>query len=77
MIFYLTCRETVKIIVTYLIFYIFLDSEMAMHFLDKFNLMVIKIQSKFDLRRICGALGATATLRLGPLTPEEIGECSL
>lgn len=52
-------------------------SEMAMHFLDKFNLMVIKIQSKFDLRRICGALGATAVVRLGPCTPEEMGECSL
>jgi T-complex protein 1 subunit theta len=52
-------------------------SEMAMHFLDKFNLMVIKIQSKFDLRRICGAIGATAAIKLGPLTPEEIGECSL
>ena len=35
-------------------------SEMAMHFLDKFGLMVLKIQSKFDLRRICGALRATA-----------------
>ena len=31
-------------------------SEMAMHFLDKFGLMVIKIMSKFELRRMCGAL---------------------
>jgi T-complex protein 1 subunit theta len=52
-------------------------SEMAQHFLDKFELMVVKIQSKFDLRRICRAVGATASVRLGPLTPEEIGECSL
>eukprot|EP01034_Spumella_vulgaris_P022415 gene22414-28539_t len=52
-------------------------SEMAMHFLDKFGLMAIKIQSKFDLRRICGAVGATAAVRLGPCTPEEMGECSL
>lgn len=52
-------------------------SEMALHFLDKFNLMVIKIQSKFDLRRICGAIGASACVRLGPCTPEEMGECSL
>lgn len=52
-------------------------TEMAMHFLDKFGLMVIKIQSKFELRRICGALGATAIVRLGPCTPEEMGECSL
>lgn len=52
-------------------------SEMAMHFLDKFSLMTIKITSKFELRRICGALGATAVVRLGPCTPEEMGECSL
>jgi T-complex protein 1 subunit theta len=52
-------------------------SEMAMHFLDKFNLMVVKVPSKFELRRICGALGATAVVRLGPCMPEEMGECSL
>lgn len=51
-------------------------SEMALHFLDKFGIMVVKIVSKFDLRRICGALGATAGIRLGPLTPEEQGEVS-
>ena len=32
-------------------------SELALHYLDKFGLMVLKIQSKFELRRICGALG--------------------
>merc|ERR1711871_1027032 len=52
-------------------------SEMAMHFLDKHGLMVIKIQSKFELRRICVALGATALSRLGAPSPEEMGECTL
>ena len=52
-------------------------SEMALHFLDKFSIMVIKIASKFDLRRICQAIGATPAVRLGPVTPEEMGECSL
>mmetsp|Transcript_110064 Transcript_110064/g.215750 ORF Transcript_110064/g.215750 Transcript_110064/m.215750 type:complete len:548 (+) Transcript_110064:77-1720(+) len=51
-------------------------SEMALHFLDKFGIMVVKIQSKFELRRICGALGATAVIRLGACTPEEMGEVS-
>lgn len=51
-------------------------SEMALHFLDKYELMAIKIQSKFDLRRVCGALGATACIRLGGCTPEELGYCS-
>mmetsp|Transcript_3212 Transcript_3212/g.6508 ORF Transcript_3212/g.6508 Transcript_3212/m.6508 type:complete len:553 (-) Transcript_3212:83-1741(-) len=52
-------------------------SEMALHFLDKFNLMVLKTPSKFELRRICGALGATAVVRLGACSPEEMGFCSL
>jgi len=52
-------------------------SEMAAHFCEKFNLMVIKIQSKFDLRRICGTLNTVAVVRLGPPTPEEMGTCSV
>jgi len=52
-------------------------AEMAQHYLDKFGIMVVKVVSKFDLRRMCGALGATAVIRLGAPTPEEMGECSL
>ena len=51
-------------------------SEMALHYLDKAGVMVIKIISKFDLRRICGALGATSLIRLGAPTEDEMGECS-
>lgn len=51
-------------------------SEMALHFLEKYSILVLKIMSKFDLRRICGALGATAVLKLGPCSPEEMGEVS-
>ena len=52
-------------------------SELALHYLDKHGIMVVKIMSKFDLRRVCGALGATAVIRLGPPSPEELGEVSL
>lgn len=52
-------------------------SEIALHYLNKYDLMVLKIQSKYELRRICSAIGATASVRLGPLTPEELGEVSL
>ncbi len=52
-------------------------AEMAQHYLDKFGIMVVKVVSKFDLRRICGALGATACIRLGPPSPEEMGQCAL
>jgi T-complex protein 1 subunit theta len=50
-------------------------SEMAMHYLERYKIMVIKIMSKFDLRRICRALGAKALVRLGPPNEGEMGFC--
>jgi T-complex protein 1 subunit theta len=29
--------------------------------------------SKFELRRLCRSVGATALVRVGPPTPEELG----
>ena len=51
-------------------------SEMAVHFLEKFQLMCLKITSKWELRRLCGATGCTALVRLGAPTPEEMGSVS-
>jgi len=48
-------------------------SEMALHFLDRYKLMCLKIGSKWELRRLCQATGATALVRLGPPTPDEMG----
>jgi len=48
-------------------------SDLAMHFVERYKMMVIKIHSKFELRRMCRAAGATAMVRLGPPTPEEMG----
>ena len=48
-------------------------SEIARHFLNKFGIMGVSVGSKFDLRRLCKALGATALVRVGPPTAEEIG----
>jgi T-complex protein 1 subunit theta len=48
-------------------------SEMALHFCEKYNLMVVKSPSKWDVRRLCATVGATALTRLGPATPEEVG----
>ena len=39
-------------------------SDMALHFLDKYNIMVIRILSKFEIRRICKCLGASLLTRL-------------
>lgn len=50
-------------------------SEMAAHFIAKHGLMSVKVQSKWDMRRLCATVGATALVRLGPATPEEMGSC--
>jgi T-complex protein 1 subunit theta len=48
-------------------------SEMALHFIERYKLMVIKVQSKFDLRRLCKAVGAIPLVRMGTPTQEELG----
>merc|ERR1712100_991663 len=35
---------------------------MAMHFIERYNLMAIKITSKFELRRFCRATNATGVV---------------
>lgn len=52
-------------------------SEMAGHFLEKYNIFCVRVTSKFELRRICRATGATAQVKLIPPTTEEIGHCSV
>ena len=51
-------------------------SEISRHYLNQYNIMGVSIGSKFDLRRICKTLNASALVRVGPPTAEEIGECS-
>ena len=50
-------------------------SEMILHFLEIYKIMIVRITSKFDLKRICKALSATVMARLGAPTAEEIGTC--
>lgn len=47
--------------------------ELALHYLNKFNILVLKVPSKFDLRRITRVCGATPLVRLGAPMPEEMG----
>jgi T-complex protein 1 subunit theta len=51
--------------------------EMALHFLNRYNLLALKVLSKFDLRRLCKATNATALARLGAPIAEEIGTCDI
>jgi len=48
-------------------------SEMAMHFIERYDMMCIRIGSKWELRRLCSAINANALVRLGPATPDEMG----
>jgi len=50
-------------------------SEMAMHFIERYNMMCVKITSKWELRRLCSAINASALVRVGPATPDEMGFC--
>lgn len=47
--------------------------DMALHFMNKYNLMAVRIPSKFDVRRLCKTVGATALSKLIPPTQEELG----
>ncbi|CAO1620472.1 unnamed protein product [Parajaminaea phylloscopi] len=47
--------------------------ELALHYLNRFNILCIKILSKFELRRLCRLIGATPLARVGAPTPEEAG----
>lgn len=48
-------------------------SDIALHYLEKYNLMTVKILSKFELRRIAKSLGATLLVRHSAPTPDEMG----
>ncbi|KAL7551941.1 hypothetical protein ACHAWF_015145 [Thalassiosira exigua] len=50
-------------------------SEMALHFIERYGMLCLKVGSKWELRRLCVATGATALVRLGAPTPDEAGRC--
>ncbi|KAJ5576401.1 Chaperone tailless complex polypeptide 1 [Penicillium sp. DV-2018c] len=51
--------------------------DLAMHYLNRFNILVIKILSKFELRRLCRVVGATPLARLGAPMPDEMGQIDI
>ena len=51
-------------------------SEMALHFLERYGMMVIKIVSKFELRRFCKVIGASSVVKAVQPRPEELGYVS-
>ena len=51
--------------------------ELAVHYLNRFGILVIKILSKFELRRLCRVVGATPLARLGAPMPDEMGNVDI
>ncbi|KAI0644997.1 T-complex protein 1 [Trametes meyenii] len=47
--------------------------ELALHYLNRMGIAVLKVLSKFDLRRLCRVVNATPLARVGAPTPEEAG----
>ncbi|KAL7277627.1 hypothetical protein ACG7TL_008554 [Trametes sanguinea] len=47
--------------------------ELALHYLNRMNIAVLKVLSKFELRRLCRVVNATPLARLGAPTAEEAG----
>ncbi|KAL8927563.1 MAG: hypothetical protein Q9208_002369 [Pyrenodesmia sp. 3 TL-2023] len=51
--------------------------ELALHYLNRFGMLVIKVLSKFELRRLCRVVGATPLARLGAPMPDEMGKVDI
>lgn len=51
--------------------------ELALHYFNKYGILVLKVPSKFDLRRICQVCGATPLPRLGAPMPDEMGDIDI
>ncbi len=48
-------------------------SELAIHFFEKYHIMAVKIMSKWELKRVGRAVGATPIVKLECPTPDEMG----
>lgn len=49
--------------------------DMALHYMNKYGLMAVRLNSKFDLRRLSKAVNGTVLPRLTPPSTEELGYC--
>jgi len=47
--------------------------DLAMHFLNKYNIMAVRLLSKFDLRRVCKATNASAYPKIEQPKAEDLG----
>ncbi|KAI9767994.1 MAG: T-complex protein 1 subunit theta [Geoglossum simile] len=51
--------------------------ELALHYLNRYGILVIKVLSKFELMRLCRVVGASPLARLGAPMPDEMGNVDI
>jgi len=49
--------------------------DLALHFLNRYGIMAVKVSSKFEMRRLCAAVGARTLARLDVPSMEDLGAC--
>jgi len=49
--------------------------DLAVHYLNKYNIMAVRLTSKWDVRRVCRVVGAVIQPTVGLPHPEEVGTC--
>jgi T-complex protein 1 subunit theta len=52
-------------------------TELALHYLEKANIMALQLPSAWDIKRLCRAVKSHPLLHISAPTPEEIGHCPL
>lgn len=52
-------------------------SDLMLHYLDKYGLMVLRVPSKWELVRLCRLLNARAIATVKAPTKEDLGYCEL
>ena len=50
--------------------------QLALHFLEKYKILVMKIMSKFEMRRLAKVCGARLIAQVGAISPEDMGFCA-
>lgn len=50
-------------------------SDICLHYIEKYELMVLRITSKFELKRICKAMSAVPKASFEAPAEDEIGIC--
>lgn len=51
-------------------------SEIGLHYCNKYGILVLKVSSKFEIRRVCRALGAAALVKLCEPQLDDLGEAA-